>query len=209
MVCFIFLAFSLRLAYLELGKSETTTGTDSTVILDSGSSHNRTQLVGRTGGKSRSLCGTSLATVVLTTGLIHCQFLLIRFKVTPKFFLFNSGRKKRGISAIPGQNERAHDAASPCGSLKPVISPSHLIHLISSHRIASQSTIRVFQTSAGGKRPSLTELLNLIVVPDTLYSFKKNSVRNLPTFNSPRPTRNRIEPNRINSTLANASTGVK
>lgn len=41
--------------YLQLSQSEATAGTDATVVLDSGASHNRSELVDRTGCKGGSL----------------------------------------------------------------------------------------------------------------------------------------------------------
>ena len=55
--------------YLQLGKGETTTGTDTAVVLDGRAPHNGTQLVDGARGNSGGLRETGLTTAVLATGL--------------------------------------------------------------------------------------------------------------------------------------------
>jgi len=61
--------FMTREYYLQLSQGETTTGTDTAVVLDGRASHNGTQLVHRTGSNGSSLSETSLTTTVLPAGL--------------------------------------------------------------------------------------------------------------------------------------------
>lgn len=55
--------------YLKLLQGETTTGTSTAVVLDSGAPNNRSQLVDWARGDSGSLSETGLPTTVLATGL--------------------------------------------------------------------------------------------------------------------------------------------
>jgi hypothetical protein len=56
--------------YLELSEGETTTGTDTAVVLDGRASDNGTQLVNRTGSNSSRLGDAGLTTTVLPAGLL-------------------------------------------------------------------------------------------------------------------------------------------
>ena len=70
---------------LELLKRETTTSTDTAVVLDGGASHNRSELVDGTGCKLSGLLCTSSTTGYLLTGLLIGN--AIRFLVSFLFVL--------------------------------------------------------------------------------------------------------------------------
>jgi hypothetical protein len=55
--------------YLELSEGETTTGTDTAVVLDGGAPDNGTQLVNRTGSNGSRLSDAGLTTTELPAGL--------------------------------------------------------------------------------------------------------------------------------------------
>lgn len=61
---------TIRRHYLQLGESKTTTGADAAVVLNGRASHNRTQLVSRTGSERSGLRETGLTTAVLLAGLL-------------------------------------------------------------------------------------------------------------------------------------------
>lgn len=63
------LVVGVGLLYLQLGKGETTAGTNTAVVPLSRASHNGTQLVDGARGNSGGLCETSLTTAVLLAGL--------------------------------------------------------------------------------------------------------------------------------------------
>lgn len=64
-----------RKIYLQLSESESTTGTDTAVVLDSRATHNGTQLVNRTRGNSGGLRKTGLTTAVLAARLQNRKLL--------------------------------------------------------------------------------------------------------------------------------------
>lgn len=64
-----------RISYLELSQGETTAGADTAVVLKGRASHNRSELVDRSGSEGSSLGLTSCASPRLLAGLLHSQYL--------------------------------------------------------------------------------------------------------------------------------------
>lgn len=107
------------ISYLELGEGETTTGTDSSVVLNGRASHNRSELVDGAGSQGSSLGLTSSTSPGLAAGLFEriSQYLvskLSNFSYVATFFFFHHlGFKNR----VPGRSECEPVAANPCGNL--------------------------------------------------------------------------------------------
>lgn len=118
--------------YLQLSQSEATASTDPAVVLDGRASHNRSELVDRTGCKGGSLSLASHASRGLLAGLycrLHVRFNSHRFpgpssvaQSTTPLLLFR-GRRNSGLGSgcplrsIPGRSGIEPDVASPFGSL--------------------------------------------------------------------------------------------
>lgn len=94
--------------YLQLRKSESTTGSNTTIVLDGRTSHKRSELVDWARGDSCCFLETGSTAALLATRLYFrlVTVLLLRMKSLEWHF-----------ETIPGQSERGHDVANPCGSL--------------------------------------------------------------------------------------------
>lgn len=82
--------------YLQLGEGETTTGTNTAVVLDGGAANDGTQLVDGAGGNSGRLSDTGLTTTVLPAGL--CDIMLVPNPLPAKGKIFSSRFQPVAIS---------------------------------------------------------------------------------------------------------------
>lgn len=122
------------LSYLQLSQGETTASTDTTVVLDARASHNRSELVDRTGGKGGSLSLASNTSRGLLAGLYsknfksdsirtiakNCCPLTLRNTCPPlpcAFDFLSSGMGSPYFESVPGRSGIEPGVASPFGSL--------------------------------------------------------------------------------------------
>lgn len=119
-----------RISYLELSQGETTAGADTAVVLKGRASHNRSELVDRSGSEGSSLGLTSCASPRLLAGLFHSQYLCakVNFQKIEMNRFFSS--LLVGCIVIPGRSGFEPGAANPCGSLLKESVPQILYHIV-------------------------------------------------------------------------------
>jgi hypothetical protein len=95
-----------KVSYLQFGEGETTSSSNTAVVLDGRASDDGSQLVDWSWRDGCSLCDTGVTTSQLAAGLQNVRF------PSPSFICIVR-------SGLPGRSERGLVAANPCGNLTP------------------------------------------------------------------------------------------